>query len=83
MFMRIVPKQSEVSFYMDKGQPPPATLNKTVEFGKEDVVLAIIIGLILLGVALGQLTIKDALAYFGVSAAGGVWGLIGGHSSSK
>lgn len=81
--MRIVPKESEVQLYAAKGVTPPPSIGKTVELGKEDIVLAITIGLILLGVALGQLTIKDALAYFGVSAAGGVWGLIGGHASSK
>jgi len=81
--LRIVPKESEAKLYLEKGQAPPPTVSKTVVLGKEDTILAITIGLILLGVALGQLTIKDALEYFGLSAAGGVWGLLGGHSSSK
>jgi len=81
--LRIVPKEKEMRMYLDKGQPPPATVSKTVELGKEDIVLAITIGLIIAGVFLGQLTIQDALTYFGVSAAGGVWGLIGGYSSSR
>ena len=85
--MRIVRKAEKeiVEAYKSKspetrGSPPDG---KTVEFGKEDIILAIIIGLLILAYAQGQLTIQEVLAYLGVTTSGGVWGLIGGASSTK
>lgn len=54
-----------------------------MEFGKEDLLLLLIIVILLAGYIRGQLTIQELLAYLGVSTTGGVWGLIGGVSSSK
>jgi hypothetical protein len=63
--------------------PTPSDGTKTVEFGKEDLILALIIAILLIGWATGQITIQQLLAYLGVSTTGGVWGLIGGASSDK
>ena len=76
--MRIVEKKGEAEAEAI-GRAPP----KTVEWGKEDLVLVAVIALILIGLGLGQLSIQEALAYFGVSGAGGVWGMLGGTASSK
>jgi len=66
------------------GQAPTASDGtRTVEFGKEDLLLALVIAILLIGWANGQLTIQQVLAYLGVSTTGGVWGLIGGASSDK
>jgi len=55
----------------------------TVELGREDILLAIVLVILVIAYARGQLTIQEFLAYFGVTTTGGVWGLIGGLSSSK
>ena len=56
---------------------------KKIELGKEDLVIVAVIALVLIGLVIGQLTIQEALAYFGVSGAGGVWGMLGGITSEK
>ena len=61
----------------------PAPEGKTVEFGKEDILALVIVAILLFGYARGQLTIQELLAYLGVSATGGVWGMLGGSASSK
>lgn len=42
----------------------------------EDVIIAIILFLIIFAYAKGDLTVKEALAYLGVSAGGGFWGYL-------
>ncbi|MCW4052766.1 MAG: hypothetical protein NWE78_06135 [Candidatus Bathyarchaeota archaeon] len=56
---------------------------KKVELGKEDLVIIAVIAFVFIGLGIGQLTIQEALAYFGVSGAGGVWGMLGGITSEK
>ncbi len=56
---------------------------KKVELGKEDLVIIAVIVFVFIGLGIGQLTIQEALAYFGVSGAGGVWGMLGGITSEK
>lgn len=56
---------------------------KKVELGKEDLVIIAVIAFVFIGLGIGQLTIQEALAYFGVSGAGGVCGMLGGITSEK
>jgi len=53
------------------------------EFGKEDIILAIVFIIIIIGYLRGQLTIQEALTYMGVGTAGGFWGMVGGLASPK
>jgi hypothetical protein len=57
--------------------------SRTVAPGTEDVFILFIAVLIIVGLVLGKITFQEALGYFGVTSAGGVWGFIGGNSSSK
>jgi hypothetical protein len=85
--LRIVRKsEKEVLAAFKAAAPETRTTppeGRTVEFGKEDLLLLLIIVILLAGYIRGQLTIQELLAYLGVSTTGGVWGLIGGVSSSK
>jgi hypothetical protein len=79
--LRIVRRPAKIAAAIS-GQPPaPSEASRTVEFGKEDIVFALIVGILVAGWVTGQLTIEQLLAYLGVSTTGGVWGLIGGFSS--
>lgn len=62
---------------------PPSDVSKTVQFGVEDAILALVVIVLIVGYARGQLTIQDFLTYLGVTGAGGLWGMLGGTSSSK
>lgn len=55
---------------------------KKVKFGKEDLFLVFIVALLLLGLSLEKLTFEEVLGYFGVTGAGGIWGMLGGNASS-
>ncbi len=57
--------------------------SRKVNVGKEDWFLVFVVAFILAGLFLGKITYEQALAYFGVSASGGVWGLISGNASEK
>ena len=82
--MRIVRKTSKAAAAAVPGKgPAPSEGGKTVELGKEDIILALIIAILLIGWGTGQLNIQQLLAYLGVTTTGGVWGLIGGASSDK
>jgi hypothetical protein len=61
----------------------PVDSSKTVEFGKEDAIIVIVLVLLTVGYLRGQLTIQDFLSYLGITGAGGLWRMIGGTSSSK
>jgi hypothetical protein len=63
--------------------PAPADMSRTVEFGKEDYLLLIVLLILTIGYLRGQLSIQEVLTYLGVTTTGGIWGLIGGSSSSK
>jgi len=66
--------------------PPAAPAlggKRKVEPGWEDLIVLVVIVLVVIGYAKGQLTIQDVLSYIGVSGAGGIWGMLGGSSSSK
>ncbi len=56
---------------------------KTVEVGKEDYIFLFLLAILFNGYAWGLLTFQEPLAYLGVSTTGGIWGMIGGGSSSK
>jgi len=77
--MRITVKPPKpVGVAAEKAAERPA---RTVSIGKEDLFLVFVIALILVGLGLGKLTFQEALAYFGVTSAGGVWGWLGGNAS--
>lgn len=81
--LRIVRKPTKVAAAALSGQTPSAEGPRSVEIGKEDFILVLIVAILLIGWATGQLTIQQLLAYLGVSTTGGLWGLIGGVSSDK
>jgi hypothetical protein len=62
---------------------PPSDVSKTVQPGFEDIILLIVMAVLITGYARGQLTIQEFLTYLGVTGAGGLWGMLGGTSSSK
>jgi hypothetical protein len=62
---------------------PPSDVSKTVQLGFEDIILLIVMAVLIVGYARGQLTIQEFLTYLGVTGAGGLWGMLGGTSSSK
>jgi hypothetical protein len=73
--MRIVKKEELKGHNGEKGS--------TARPGYEDLILALIVIVLIVGYARGQLTIQDFLTYLGVSGAGGLWGMLGGTLSSK
>lgn len=81
--MRVVVERKEETVTRGGAQVPQQTETRTVQFGKEDLLLVFIVALILVGLALGKLTWESALAYIGVSTSGGVWGLLSGTASGK
>lgn len=83
--MRIVRKgEKEATEAALAGKTPlPSDISKTVRLGFEDIILLIVIAVLITGYTRGQLTIQDFLTYLGVTGAGGLWGMLGGTSSSK
>jgi hypothetical protein len=83
--MRIVRKGEEeaTAKAIQEGKMPAAEVSKTVQLGVEDIVLVIVMAVLIVGYARGQLTIQEFLTYLGVTGAGGLWGMLGGTSSSK
>jgi hypothetical protein len=83
--LRIVRKGEKqlLQTFIEQKRPVPPEAARTVEFGKEDLLLLLVVAILLIGYARGQLSIQELLAYLGVSTTGGVWGLIGGAASSK
>jgi hypothetical protein len=83
--MRIVRRgeKEQLQALVTEKRVAPAEASRTVEFGKEDYLLLIVLLILAIGYLRGQLSIQEVLAYLGVSTTGGVWGLIGGSSSSK
>jgi hypothetical protein len=88
--MRIVKKPSPTTEASAKalaagGAPAPAPASNfetSVKLGFEDLLVAMVIIIVLVAWAAGQLTIQQVLSYLGVSTTGGVWGLLSGKSSS-
>lgn len=67
----------------EERQLAPSGVSKTVQLGVEDLIIAIVMIVLVVGYVRGQLTIQDFLTYLGVTGAGGLWGMLGGTSSSK
>jgi hypothetical protein len=66
--MRIVRKgEKEVTVAAAEKKLPPSDVSKTVQLGFEDLILAIVMIVLVVGYARGQLTIQDFLAYLGSS----------------
>jgi hypothetical protein len=83
--MRIVRKEEKgatKTALAEKGLPPP-DVSKAVKLGFEDLILAMVMIVLVVGYVRGQLTIQEFLTYLGVTGAGGLWGMLGGTSSSK
>jgi hypothetical protein len=83
--MRIVRKGEEeaTAKAIQEGKMPTSEVSKTVQPGVEDIILVIVMAVLIVGYARGQLTIQEFLTYLGVTGAGGLWGMLGGTSSSK
>lgn len=81
--MRIVKEEKKATMTMAEKGLPPSDVSKTVKLGIEDLILAIVMIVLAVGYVRGQLTIQEFLTYLGVTGAGGLWGMLGGTSSSK
>jgi len=65
-------------------KPPESEKGRVLpEFGKEDIIMVIVLFILAVGYVRGQLTIQEFLTYMGVSSAGGIWGMVSGLSSTK